>query len=88
MIGVGQRAARLDAKHRLMRIRVGCTQVVSVVRRHQRHPRICCQLVKLGDHLSIHLQAVVLQLQIEIAFAKHVLILVRHAFGIVILASE
>ena len=71
-VGVVDRFAGLDADHHVLRVRVVFAEVVAVVGRDQRQAEIFFQLERSGWMRCSSRQALVLNLEKEIALAENV----------------
>ena len=67
----------LDAEQHIVRLRVLCARVVTVICRNEPDPGLLRQAQKAGIHLLLLFEAMVLQLQVEMIFPEDILVLQR-----------
>ncbi len=73
VVRVLQRVAGLDAEQRLVGARVGVAEVVDVAGRDGRHARLARELDELRQDALLHVEVGVLQLDVDVVAAEHLL---------------
>ena len=87
-VGIRHGLAGLDAQQDFVRASVVLAEIVRIVGGHQRNSGVARQAMHLRHHLSIRIQAVILQFQEEILLAEEVAVFVGQALGFVVAIGQ